>query len=100
MLLLSLCACKVGPNYKRPPLTVPDQYRGLAPDASTQTTQPQPPAGDQFAEMKWPAVFQDETLQALIKEALANNYDMSIAATRILGLTPISESPAPISSPR
>jgi outer membrane protein, multidrug efflux system len=84
LLLLSLSACKVGPNYKRPPLTVPDQYRGLAPDASTQTTQPQPPAGDQFAEMKWPTVFQDETLQALIKEALANNYDMRIAAARIM----------------
>jgi predicted small lipoprotein YifL len=35
VLLLALCACKVGPNYQRPPLTVPDQYRGLAPDAST-----------------------------------------------------------------
>ena len=34
--------------------------------------------------MKWFAVFQDETLQALIKEALANNYDMKIAATRVL----------------
>ncbi len=34
--------------------------------------------------MKWWTVFQDETLQALIKEALANNYDMRIAATRIL----------------
>jgi outer membrane protein, multidrug efflux system len=29
-------------------------------------------------------VFQDETLQALIKEALANNYDMRIAAARVL----------------
>ena len=34
--------------------------------------------------MKWPTVFQDETLQALIKEALANNYDMRIAAARIM----------------
>ena len=42
------------------------------------------PAGDQFAEMKWSAVFQDETLQGLIKEALTNNYDIRIAATRIL----------------
>ena len=73
-----LCACKVGPNYKRPTLNVPDQYRG-APDLTTQA-----PAGEQFAEMKWLAVFQDETLQALIKEALANNYDMKIAATRVL----------------
>jgi len=75
LLLLALCACKVGPNYKRPALNVPDQYR----EAPTL-----PPAGEQFGEMKWWSVFQDETLQALIKEALANNYDMKIAATRIL----------------
>jgi outer membrane protein, multidrug efflux system len=80
VLLLALCACKVGPNYQRPKLTVPDQYRGLAPDATTQ----QAGGGEQFGEMKWWAVFQDETLQALIKEALANNYDLKIAATRVL----------------
>jgi multidrug efflux system outer membrane protein len=74
-LLLGLCACKVGPNYRRPTLNVPDQYR------SAPTPQP---AGDEFAQMKWWTVFQDETLQALIKEALANNYDMKIAATRVL----------------
>lgn len=79
VLLLALCACKVGPNYQRPPLTVPDQYRGLAPDATTQQ-----PTGDQFAQMQWWTVFQDETLQALVKEALANNYDVRIAATRVL----------------
>jgi outer membrane protein, multidrug efflux system len=79
-LLLALSACKVGPNYQRPPLTVPGDYRGVAPDASTQ----QPPAGEQFATMKWPSVYQDEVLQALIKEALVNNYDIRIAAARIL----------------
>ena len=36
VLLLALSGCKVGPNYQRPPLTVPDQYRGLAPDQTTQ----------------------------------------------------------------
>jgi len=75
LLLLALCACKVGPNYKRPTLNVPDQYRS-APS-------PEPP-GDQFAQMKWWTVFQDETLRALIKEALANNYDMKIAAARVM----------------
>ena len=30
VLLLSLSGCKVGPNYQRPPLTVPGQYRGAA----------------------------------------------------------------------
>src|ERR1017187_3909499 len=78
VLLLTLSACKVGPNYKRPAVTVPDQYRGVAPDASTQ------PAGQPFADMQWAAVFQDEVLQGLIKEALTNNYDIRIAATRVL----------------
>jgi outer membrane protein, multidrug efflux system len=78
VLLLSLCGCTVGPNYKRPPVDVPGQYRGLAPDTSTN------PTGQPFAEMQWSAVFQDEVLQSLIKEALTNNYDVRIAAARIL----------------
>jgi len=78
VLLLTVCACKVGPNYKRPAVTVPDTYRGVAPDASTQ------PQGQPFADMQWAAVYQDEVLQALIKEALTNNYDVRIAATRVL----------------
>ena len=58
---------------------VPDQYRGVAPDASTQ-----PPAAQPIADMPWAAVYQDEVLQGLIKEALTNNYDIRIAATRVL----------------
>src|SRR3984885_3728032 len=76
--VLLLNGCKVGPNYKRPVVVTPDQYRGVAPDLSGQ------PTGQPFAEMQWETVFQDETLRALIKEALANNYDMQIAASRIL----------------
>jgi multidrug efflux system outer membrane protein len=78
VLLLTLSACKVGPNYKRPALAVPDQYRGLAPGLGGQA------AGGPFAEMKWQSVFQDEVLQNLIQEALTNNYDIRIAATNIL----------------
>jgi multidrug efflux system outer membrane protein len=78
MLVLLMTGCKVGPNYKRPVLATPDQYRGVAPDLSNQ------PGTQPFAEMQWETVFQDETLRALIKEALANNYDMQIAASRIL----------------
>jgi multidrug efflux system outer membrane protein len=77
--LLSLFACKVGPNYKRPAVAIPVQYRGLPPDLSTQ-----PPGSQSFAEMNWASVFQDEALQGLIKEALTNNYDIRIAASRIL----------------
>lgn len=77
-LVLVLSGCKVGPNYKRPVVVTPDQYRGVAPDLSNQ------PAAQPFAEMQWETVFQDEALRALIKEALVNNYDMQIAASRIL----------------
>ncbi len=34
--------------------------------------------------MKWESVFQDQVLQSLIKEALTNNYDIRIAASRIV----------------
>jgi multidrug efflux system outer membrane protein len=78
VLLVTLSGCKVGPNYKRPALAVPGQYRGLAPGIGGQA------AGGPFGEMKWQSVFQDETLQNLIKEALTNNYDIRIAATHIL----------------
>jgi len=76
-LLLSLTACKVGPNYKRPGVTLPDQYRGLAPDATTQA------GAASFGDSKWATVFQDPVLEGLIKEALANNYDIRIAASRV-----------------
>jgi outer membrane protein, multidrug efflux system len=75
VLLLTLSGCEVGPNYKRPALDVPGQYRGLAPS---------PGAAGNFGEMKWQSVFPDEVLQSLIKEALSNNYDIRIAASRIL----------------
>jgi multidrug efflux system outer membrane protein len=78
VLVFLIVGCKVGPNYKRPVLATPDQYRGVAPDLSNQ------PGAQSFAEMQWETVFQDEALRALIKEALANNYDMQIAASRIL----------------
>ena len=93
ILLIPLYGCKVGPNYKRPVLSTPDQYRGLAPDLGDQSGAP-------FAEMKWQSVFQDKTLQELIKEALTNSYDIRIAATRIvqaeasLGVTRSNQLPA------
>jgi multidrug efflux system outer membrane protein len=73
---LLLSACAVGPNYKRPATTVPDGYRGLAPDANQGAAS----LGDE----KWWEVFQDQQLQALIREAIAQNYDVRIAASRVL----------------
>lgn len=75
--LLLLTGCTLGPKYKRPPVTVPDTYRGLAPDVGPQTAA-------SFGDEKWWSVFQDPQLQALIREALSQNYDVRIAATRVL----------------
>jgi multidrug efflux system outer membrane protein len=78
VLLFCVCGCTVGPNYKRPVVNVPSEYRGL-PHAPTGQS-----GGVTFAEMKLAAVFPDEVLQSLLKEALVNNYDVRIAAARVL----------------
>ena len=75
--LLLLTGCTVGPKYKRPPVTVPDSYRGLAPEAG-------PPSTSSLADEKWWTVFQDPQLQILIRGAFAQNYDLRIAAVRVL----------------
>jgi outer membrane protein, multidrug efflux system len=78
VLLSCVCGCTVGPNYKRPAVNVPGEYRGLPHGPSGQS------GGEAFAEMKLAAVFPDEVLQNLLNEALVNNYDVRIAATRVL----------------
>jgi multidrug efflux system outer membrane protein len=42
------------------------------------------PAAESFGDQKWWEVFQDKQLQELIHTALQQNYDVRIAATRIL----------------
>jgi multidrug efflux system outer membrane protein len=72
------CGCAVGPNYKRPAVGVPPTYRGLTPEEAAKSD------AKSLAEEKWWEVFQDEQLRALVKTALQQNYDVRIAATRIL----------------
>jgi outer membrane protein, multidrug efflux system len=70
--------CTVGPDYKRPVVTVPDTYRGAV--------APEPAAGnsDSIGDQAWWEVFQDDQLQELIRTAQQQNLDLRIAATRIL----------------
>ena len=75
---LVLSGCTMGPNYRRPTVAVPPTYRGLAPDRTAQTETAT--LGDQ----KWWDIFQDEQLRRLIHVALQQNYDLRIAASRIL----------------
>src|SRR5688500_8966935 len=72
--LLALTGCRVGPNYQRPTVAMPPQYRSApsAPDPAS--------LGDQ----KWVEIFQDKVLQTLVQEALTNNRDLKVSAQRIL----------------
>jgi multidrug efflux system outer membrane protein len=82
-----LSGCMVGPHYQRPAVTAPPAYRDASPAVASPdrvpdhaTTNAAPSLGD----LKWSEVFQDEQLKALIAEALANNFDLRIAAERVL----------------
>jgi multidrug efflux system outer membrane protein len=78
-LTASLAGCKVGPNYKRPVVATPADYRGgLAPDIASSSS------GTPLGAQKWNTVFTDPVLQDLINEALKNNFDVRIAADRVL----------------
>jgi len=78
LVMLLLSGCAVGPTYKRPSVNVPGAYRGAIPQESAQT------AAESLGDQKWWEVFEDQQLQELIHTALQHNYDVRIAATRIL----------------
>ncbi len=97
--MTGMIGCAVGPSYRRPTVDVPVTYRDATADSSAarnpQTDQgkPQQPAAgpsmqsssvQSLGDEKWWDVFQDPELQALIRAALKNNYDVRIAATRVL----------------
>lgn len=77
-LALALTGCMVGPNYKRPAVATPQQFRG-APAADTAPATP-----DSLAETKWFDLFQDDTVKQLVTSALERNFDLRIAAERVL----------------
>lgn len=73
VLVATLAGCAVGPNYTPPVVDAPPTYRGEEAAVDTKS----------FADMPWWDVFQDTALTGLINEALANNYDLRIAASRV-----------------
>src|ERR1039458_4403190 len=72
----ALAGCTLGPNYKRPQLTMPGEFRG-APALAPGTL---PDAS--FGDTKWQSLFADVTLNQMVSAALANNFDLRIAAER------------------
>ena len=70
---LLLTSCAIGPNYKRPVVQVPAAYNG-----------PPAPSDASVADLAPFDLFHDPTLTELLKTALAQNNDLSIAAERVL----------------
>ena len=91
--MLCLAGCRVGPKYQRPMVPAPESFRGASVDVGTAPV-------ESFGEQKWWDVFQDPQLQALIRTAVENNYNVRIAAARILeaeaqlGITHSNEYPS------
>src|ERR1700734_2366612 len=68
--------CLMGPKYKRPSVDVPQEYRAPAPQQAAQASS--------LSNEQWWQVYQDPVLTQLIHTAVAQNYDVRIAAARVL----------------
>src|SRR6187551_240009 len=72
-IVVGLAGCRVGRDYKRPALVLPEQYNG-----STSA-----PSDSSVAGLEWKRFFTDATLQELISRSLTGNYDLQLALKRI-----------------
>jgi outer membrane protein, multidrug efflux system len=79
LLMILLAGCTVGPNYRRPQMPPAPAFRG-ADDAPVTTAADKATLGDE----NWAEVFREPELQGLIRTALTSNYDVRIAAQRVL----------------
>jgi len=71
-----MTGCLIGPKYKRPAANVPQEYRAPAPQQAAQASS--------LGNEQWWQVYQDPVLTQLIHTAIAQNYDVRIAAARVL----------------
>jgi hypothetical protein len=72
-----LAGCMLGPDYQRPTLPLPAQYRDAEPPAAGREA-------FSLADLQWFELFRDDSLQALVYTALQQNYDVRIAVARIM----------------
>src|SRR5262249_40615928 len=71
---LLLAGCAMGPDYRRSKIETPAAFRG----------DDLRPGGASIADTRWAELFKDPVLTDLISTALSNNYDVRIAAERVL----------------
>lgn len=71
--------CLVGPDYERPEVKTPEQFRSQAATAPKAL----PTDHSSLADLQWWQIFQDKQLQALVKIALEENKDLQLAVLRV-----------------
>jgi NodT family efflux transporter outer membrane factor (OMF) lipoprotein len=74
ILTTAAAACTLGRNYERPQVQAPATYRAALTASSAAS----------LAEIQWFDLFRDETLTGLVKTALQENFELRIAAQRVL----------------
>ncbi len=72
LLMTGLSACNLAHDYQRPSLPEPQHWRNLTPA----------PAADNV-DSRWWQAFKNPTLNRLIPEAIAHNYDLASARQRV-----------------
>jgi multidrug efflux system outer membrane protein len=73
ILLVLLAACAVGPDYKRPKVPVPEEYRMAEAEKEAQS----------IANLPWWQLLDDEELQKLVQIALQQNKDLKLAVAAV-----------------
>jgi len=66
-----LAGCMLGPDFQKPAVETPDQFRFAAPEAEA------------LVNLKWWELFNDPVLASLVTTALRENKDVLIAASRV-----------------
>lgn len=74
VLSAGLAGCALGPRYQRPEVETPLAHRGADPAAGAAS----------LADLEWQALFDDPALTAIVTAALERNFDLRIAAERVL----------------
>jgi len=72
--LAGLSGCLMGPDYEKPAVPTPEQFRSQPVTAAESGS---------LADLQWWEIFQDRQLQALIKTALEENKDLQLAVVRV-----------------
>src|SRR5205807_6721190 len=67
-----LSGCTVGPNYRRPEVIVPADWRNA------------PEQRDSLGDLGWWGIFQDPALHELLSTAVVANRDLQVAVARVL----------------